>query len=117
MKIILLIGLFLFLWAFLIEPSLIVVKKYKINNPDLKGCRLVFFSDIHITPWQKGRLKRIVDKINSFAPDLVLSTGDFVSGYLPSKTLPIEQISSELKNINSKYGIYIAVLKVFFYLL
>lgn len=102
----LIIALILFVWGFFIEPNIIVLKKYKLRNKDLKGCKFVLFSDIHIAPWQKKRLQRIVKKINKLNPDMVLSTGDFVSGYLPSKTLPIEEIGQELANIKSKYGFF-----------
>lgn len=106
MKIFLLICLLLFLWGFFIEPQLIVLKKYKIKSEDLRGQRVVFVGDLHIATWQKGRLKRIVKKINKQNPDIVLSSGDFVSGYLPHKTLPIEDIGEELRKINSTHGFY-----------
>ena len=104
MKIFLLICVLLAIWAFVIEPRFVVVKRYKLSNPDLAGCRFVLFGDIHIAPWQKKRLSRIVRRINSLKADVVLSTGDFVSGYLPHKTLPIEEIGAELSAINSTYG-------------
>lgn len=106
MNTLLIIAIILLIWGFFIEPNIIVQKKYKFKNNDLKGCKFVLFSDIHIAPWQKKRLKRIVNKINKLNPDMVLSTGDFVSGYIPSKTLPIEDIGKELANIKSKYGTF-----------
>ena len=106
MKIFLLICIILFIWAFIIEPNVLVLKKYKLKNNSLKGVKFVFFSDLHIAPWQKKKLQNLVKRINKLNPDLILSTGDFVCGYLPSKTLPIEEIGHELGKLQSKYGIY-----------
>ncbi len=106
MKILFILLLLSIIWGFFIEPELICVKKYKIKNNDLKGVRIVFTSDFHIKPRQKNRLKRIVKLINKQKPDIALSTGDFVNGYKPSKTLPIENISEQLSNIKTKYGFY-----------
>lgn len=106
MKTFILICIILFVWAFIIEPQFIVLKKYKLNAPDLKGLKAIFISDLHIAPWQKGRLRRIVRKIQHQNPDIIFCTGDFVSGYLPHKTLPIEDISKELSKLSPKYGFY-----------
>lgn len=106
MKIILILCLLLFIWGFFIEPKFIFVKKYKLQNNDLKGCRAVFVSDFHIAPVQRGRLKRIVKLINKQQPDIVFSTGDFVHGYSESKTLPIEKITEELAKVKAPYGFY-----------
>ena len=106
MKILFLICLLLSTWTFFIEPQFVVKKKYKLNSADLKGINAVFISDLHIAPWQKGRLKRIVKIIQKQNPDIIFCTGDFVSGYLPHKTLPIEKIGKELSNLKPKYGFY-----------
>ena len=54
-------------------------------------------------------MSNIVKKINKLAPDIILSAGDFVSGYLPSKTLPIEEIGAELKNLKSTHGTFVVL--------
>ena len=86
MKIFLLVFILLFVWGFLIEPLFIVLKKYNLKSDDLRGIKAVLISDLHIAPWQKGRLKRIVQKVIKQNPDIDFCTGDFVSGYLPHKT-------------------------------
>lgn len=106
MKIFLLICVILLIWGFFIEPQFIVKTKYRLKNTELSGEKIVFISDLHIAPWQHGRLKRIVKLINKQKPDLVLCSGDFVSGYIPSKTLPIEQIGKELSKIDSTHGFF-----------
>lgn len=106
MKIFLLVFILLLVWGFLIEPQFIVLKKYNLKSDDLRGIKAVLISDLHIAPWQKGRLKRIVQKVIKQNPDIVFCTGDFVSGYLPHKTLPIEEIGGELSKISPKLGFY-----------
>ena len=90
MKIILFLCLIALIWGFFIEPRFIFVKKYKLQNNDLKGCRAIFVSDLHIAPNQQKRLQKIVKLINKQKADIVFSTGDFVRGYKKEKTLPIE---------------------------
>lgn len=97
---------FLIIWAFFIEPNMLVITTLNIPVPELKGLKVVFVSDFHIKPNQKNRLKYVVKKINEQHPDLILSTGDFVSGHDPKQSLPIEEIAPVLSTLESKYGFY-----------
>lgn len=97
--IIILIGLYI--WGFFIEPNLLVVKKYKVENLD--GKRIVFVSDFHIGKHEAKRLNRIIDKINELNPDLVLSGGDYIKGYSGKTTMPIEKQAQELAKINAPF--------------
>ena len=72
----------------------------------LEGLKVVFVGDFHVKPHQKSRLKYVVKKINEQHPDLILSTGDFVSEHHAKQSLPIEEIAKELVNLKSKYGFY-----------
>ena len=94
------------IYSFFIEPDMLTVKHYKINDNVLKGIKIVFASDFHIKPHQEKRLKQVVDLINNENPNIVLSVGDFVSGHSENMTMPIDKIVSELKNVKSKYGFY-----------
>ncbi len=104
MKFILLFILILFIYMFLIEPNILVVKNLKIHNKNLKGLKLVFASDFHIKPYDEFRLRRIVRKINTQNPDIILLGGDYVNGHKKGNTLSIEKISNELGKLKSKYG-------------
>ncbi len=97
--IIILLFIILFIWAFYIEPNLLVIKKYKVDN--LRGKKIVFVSDFHIGKYDKHRLKRIVNKINEQNPDLVLSGGDFIKGHTGKTTLKIEEQAKELAKIKA----------------
>lgn len=98
-KTILIILFILFIWAFLIEPNLLVVKHYQIEA--LKGIRIVFVSDFHISKYNKERLERVVKLINEQYPDVVIAGGDFIKGYDGKHSLPIEEQAEILKNIEA----------------
>ena len=97
--------LILIVWLFL-EPNRLVVKRLKIKDEDLKGLKIVFASDFHIKFYEEKRLKKIVELINTENPDLVLSTGDFFSGYRNISTMSLDKIAKEFGNVKSKYGFY-----------
>lgn len=99
------ICIFLIIWLFY-EPNKLVIKRLKIKDEDLKGLKIVFASDFHIKFYEQKRLEKIVQMINSENPDLVLSTGDFFSGYRNKSTMPLENIAKELGKIKSKYGFF-----------
>ena len=100
------LAIFLFIYIFFIEPNVLTVKHYKINDSALKGIKIVFASDFHIKPNQAKRLNKVVKMINEQNPDIVLSVGDFVNGHEEDMTMPIADIVKQLKNIKSKYGFY-----------
>lgn len=95
----------IFIWAFYIEPNMLVVKHYSIINEKLAGIRIVFASDFHLKSSEEKKLERIVKKINKQEPDIVLLGGDFVNGHDFENTLEIDKIARGLSNIKSKYGI------------
>ena len=97
-KFLLIFILIFFIWSFFIEPKIIIVKKYKLKKFDKK---IVFISDLHISKFNKSRLKRIVKLINKQNPDLVLSGGDYIHGHTGETTLNIETVAEELSKINA----------------
>ena len=94
------------LYSFFIEPNMLAVKRYRIKDEALKGLKIVFVSDFHVKKYQKNRLKRTVELINKQNADIVLSTGDYVSGHKIKSTLNIQELFKELSKIKSKYGYY-----------
>jgi uncharacterized protein len=58
-----------------------VTVKIKGLNKDLDGIRIVQLSDLHLASFYHHMkvLEKVTDKINSFNPDLILNTGDFVT--------------------------------------
>ena len=91
--------LILFIWGFCIEPNLLIVKRYKADF--LNGKKIVFVSDFHIGKFDSFRLRKIVEKINSLNPDIIISGGDYIKGHSGKHSMPIEKIAEELKKIKS----------------
>lgn len=89
----------LFIWSFFIEPNLLTVTRYKVNNLD--GKKIVFVSDFHIAKGDISRLKKIVNQINKINPDLVLSGGDFIKGHTGENTMPVKKMAEELSKIKA----------------
>ena len=98
-KIILTICFLLFIWAFFIEPNLIVVRHFQVKS--LKDKKIVFASDFHIAKHDKTRLEKIVATINKQNPDLVLFGGDYVKGHNGENTMPIEEQVKIFKQIKA----------------
>lgn len=98
-KIFLTICFLLFIWAFFIEPNLIVIRQYGVKSLD--GKKIVFASDFHVSKHDKKRLERIVDIINKQNPDLVLFGGDFVKGHNGENTMPIDEQVKIFKRIKA----------------
>lgn len=71
----------LLVYAFLIEPNRITIKVVPIKNNDLfyflHDKKVVQISDLHIT--SKGyHEKKLIEKINKIAPDILFITGDLL---------------------------------------
>jgi uncharacterized protein len=83
-----LVALAIFLGIFYVtrvEPSWIEVRAISMPLPHLapqfSGYRVVQLSDIHADRWMTAeRLAKIVHRVNELKPDLVVLTGDFVTG-------------------------------------
>ncbi|TGK47977.1 metallophosphoesterase [Leptospira kanakyensis] len=72
-------------------------------HPDLREFKIVQISDVHIGSTIKEKfLRRVVSKINSQTPDVVVITGDLVDG--PAATL--KHHLKPLADIKSKYGTF-----------
>lgn len=73
----------LFLYARLVEPRRLQVKRISLQLPQLPeafaGLRIVQISDLHLGGWLKPlRLQAWLTRVNALQPDLVVITGDFV---------------------------------------
>lgn len=74
-------------------------------DPRLDGMRLVVMSDIHVSsPTDVNLIYKMVHKVNSLEPDLILLPGDLMDGSVEQRR-PITNLLFEL---NAKYGTFIS---------
>lgn len=98
-------GILFFIYIF-VEPHWLKTKHLTISSNNVpasfSGSKIVFISDIHYGEnFSQKRVEKLVDKINSLQPDIILLGGDYVNS--------IDYIQSafdELKNLSAKYGVF-----------
>ncbi|MBE6672801.1 MAG: hypothetical protein E7599_04710 [Ruminococcaceae bacterium] len=57
---------------------------YRVKLPNVKNCKIVFFSDLHLGDFCTDRhLRKVVDAIRAEKPDLVLYGGDLIDMDMP----------------------------------
>ena len=98
-----LIALFLYLVirSVFIEPNLLQVTNYEIENNALQGIRVAFLSDFHLKKRDYKRLDNIVRLTNAQKPDIVLLGGDFAKDGNYSNTMDMEIAASKLSLISA----------------
>jgi len=75
------------------------------GNSKLDELNIVMASDIHLSPIDGERLLvKIVDKMNSLNPDIILLAGDIVDD--KAKVLDERGIGESFRKLKSKYGVY-----------
>ncbi len=87
----------------------ITVNKVNITIPKgdgkLNHLNIVMAADLHLSPIDGEKLlSKIVDKINSVNPDIILFAGDIVDD--KAEILKDRGIGESFKRLNPKYGIY-----------
>jgi predicted MPP superfamily phosphohydrolase len=101
------------LWAFEIEPAMLVVRHRRMELPGWKSdLRIAVLSDLHIGSPHVGldKLRIIVEKTNAENPGMVVMLGDFVTGgpggRHDANFVPPEHIADELKKLRAPLGVY-----------
>jgi predicted MPP superfamily phosphohydrolase len=75
------------------------------NAGDLNELSIVAVSDVHLGPIvHNGRLRHMVDMVNSLKPDLVLMPGDIIDENV--KPFVEQKMPDTLRLLHPKYGIY-----------
>lgn len=99
-------------WGYskLVEPGWIDVVQISLKLPHLSptfaGFRLVQISDLHMGGWMnRERLQRVVRQVLDEAPDLVVMTGDFVTGHSWNDTLQtsLDELVQELSALTETH--------------
>ena len=103
------------LWAFGIEPGMLVVRHLRMELPGWKSdLRVAVISDLHIGSPHVGldKLQTIVERTNAENPALVVLLGDFVTGGpngdrgCAGGFVEPEHIAQELKHLTAPLGVY-----------
>lgn len=90
------------IWPRFIEPRLIKIKRIRI--PHTLNIKLLHFSDLHWSAqFSPNYQKKIIAKIHSLKPDLILFTGDFLSR---SKLENPEGLLSFLNALKAPFGCF-----------
>lgn len=101
----------LLIWGKFCEPNILMVNDYKIVNEDIPdsfvGSKILQFSDLHYgTGYNEKRLGKLVSKINSYKPDVVVFTGDLIDKNYNASDNDLKILIKYLSKIDSKLGKY-----------
>jgi len=101
------------LWAFGIEPGMLVVRHLRMELPGWNSdLRIAVLSDLHIGSPHVGldKLRKIVERTNAESPALIVLLGDFVTGGPNGRRsggfVEPELIAQELKKLRAPLGVY-----------
>ena len=112
--ILLVILLLILVWGRFGEINILTANDYRVENENIpdnfNGLKIVHFSDMHYgTGYDEARVERLVDKINSYKPDIVVFTGDLVDKNYSLSDDDINLLVKHLAEIDSTLGKYAVV--------
>lgn len=104
----------LIIWGKFGEVNIITANDIKIESKDIpknfNNIKIIHFSDtLYDNNFNKKRLEKLIEKINSYKPDIVIFTGDLVNKNYKPKTEDIKILTTNLSKIDSKLGKYAAI--------
>jgi predicted MPP superfamily phosphohydrolase len=108
----LLLFIFLGVWAFWIEPNSLTVRQESIKIEScpqaLNGLRLAVLSDIHAGSrfMDEKKLDEIVAATNQQQPELIVILGDFMGRSRWLDRIPPEVIAKHLKELRAPLGVF-----------
>jgi len=100
-------GVVAYAYARWIEPNHIEVTQTNITLPHLSPAfhnyRILQISDIHLDQWMpRRRLMEVVQRVNAQQPDLIVITGDFITGHA---TYVADDLSEALCQLHAPDGV------------
>jgi hypothetical protein len=109
--VLLLVGMWMAVQAFFIEPNLLTITRLTRTFPDLPdqwdGRRIAFFSDTHLGPdYSVDRLNKVADALVTEAPDLILFGGDLVDHRTPTDEPYEQSVGDVLARMRAPLGQY-----------
>ena len=109
-KLILYLIVFIF-YCFFIGTKGVYIKEFKIETNKItkkeNGLKILHFSDLHYgSSIKEKELKKLVEKINSTKPDIILFTGDLIDKDYKLESKEKDNIIKQLIKINGTLGKY-----------
>ncbi|MGL4736417.1 MAG: metallophosphoesterase, partial [Cellulosilyticaceae bacterium] len=105
-----LLGAAVFFYSLKIEPNLLKTTTHQLysTSGELDGLRIVQFSDTHVGAfYDEADMQRLVDKINSLEPDIIVFTGDLVDNWAKyHNRKALYDIMSQLNAPFGKFAVY-----------
>lgn len=107
------VGLVGALWAFVFEPSSLVLREYGLSVSSwpnqVDGLRVAVLADLHVGSPFNGleKLERIVQETNKAEPDVVLLAGDYViQGVRGGSFISPRDFAPVLANLRARLGVW-----------
>ncbi|MGL5439631.1 MAG: metallophosphoesterase [Filifactoraceae bacterium] len=98
------IGIIILLYSFFMEPKLLTSRTEVVKTGTLnEEITIVQFTDTHIGPnYDIDQLEKLVKKINSKKPDIIIFSGDLID--VAREYGRIDEITPTLEKLNSRLG-------------
>lgn len=104
------LGIAVFFYSLKIEPNLLKTTTHRLTSTsgELDGLRIVQFSDTHVGAfYDEADMQRLVDKINSLEPDIIVFTGDLVDNWAKYHNREaLYTVMSQLSAPLGKFAVY-----------
>lgn len=98
------------IWAFFIEPNLLITRRIEIKDQALKGIRVAYLSDLHVCQDGGDYALNMVKKVNDQNPDIILLGGDYIVAEIyNNKSMRADEIFKILSGLKAKYGIFMVL--------
>lgn len=102
------------IYGLFIEPKILLVNEVKLENKDIPnsfdGIKIVHFSDLHYgNTININNIDKVITKINSINPDIVIFTGDLIDNKYNMTKEDTTKLTKSLKKINYNLGKYAVI--------
>jgi predicted MPP superfamily phosphohydrolase len=106
------------IWAFVIEPSRLVVNNYQLKlknwSPRHNGFKIVAIADLHggsnfVT---EARIREVVSLANQQEPDVIVLLGDYVAHQSFDRSqikMPLATVMDNLRGLKAKHGVFAVI--------
>lgn len=114
LSIIIPIIIIVFIWGKFISVNILKTNYFSITNENIpssfENYKIVQFSDFHFNKFNnKNKLEKVVKKINSYEPDIIVFNGDLIDEKYTANENDYKVITKELKKLKKdalKYSVF-----------